>query len=349
MRNSSAVGWPQNSASDHNVDMFHLLQFSSAIAIAYVYAVAAIPLLRMPARFGRIIAVGVASLVMLCPLLIAPEKMIWRAIATLVCGDLWFKMIDYARQYGRRGGDGSAGFVAYLRFLCPFPVLLVVFGQRDKRLSAPPPRLREFAIVCLMGCLIAAGFVLLRFTGQFQAVRTCFPLDHAVMLLIFVPMLAALSRSMWGLERLAQFDIRPIIDGAFLATTPGEFWRRYNTRVADWMHRNVFRPSGGRRAPIRGVFLTFLVSAHFPRSRFRNRDLAHRRISVRVFHVASADRRSFGMAMAAQSPNRAGNEDRRALLDDPLVLRHVRVILRRRQSDFPVLLRQPALAAVATC
>jgi len=243
--------------------MFDSLQFFLAATAAYGYAVAALPLLRMPTRFGRFVVVGAASLVMLCPLLIAPEKMIWRAIAALPCGDLWFKMIDYARQYGRRRGDGSAGFGAYLRFLCPFPVFLVVFGQRDRRLSAAPPRLREIAIVCLMGCLIAAGFVALRIAAQIPAVRSCFPLDHAVMLLIFVPILAALSRLLWGMERLARFDVRPIIDGAFSATSPGEFWRRYNTRVADWMHRNVFQPCGGRRTPIRGVFLTFFVSAIF--------------------------------------------------------------------------------------
>jgi hypothetical protein len=272
------------------VDWLALLQFFFALAVAYVYAIAAIPLLRIPARFGRIVAVGAASFVMLCPLLIAPEKMSLRAIATLACGDLWFKMIDYARQYGRRRGDGSAGLVAYLRFLSPFPMLLVVFGQRDRQLSTVPPRLREIGIVCLMGCLIAGGFISLRIAGQILAVRACFPLDHAVMLLIFVPMLSALSRLMWGFERLARFDIRPIIDGAFWATTPGEFWRHARGRL-DALQRVPAERGTTSAGPGRVSHIS--CQRDFPRSRLRDRDFAHHRISIRVFHVAGAGRRSF--------------------------------------------------------
>jgi hypothetical protein len=247
--------------------MFELMQFFLAVVAAYAYAIVAAPLLRMPARLGRFTAVCAALLVWLCPLLIAPEKMIFRAIAAFLCGELFFKMIDYSRQYRRRHGKESADYGAYLRFLIPFPTLLVVFGERERR-RLPPPPLREIAIVCLMGCLIAAGFFVLRMAARVPAIRSCFPLDHAVMLIIFVITIASLSRLMWGMERLARFDTRPIIDGAFLATTPGEFWNRYNTRVGEWLHRNVFQPSGGGRAPMRGVFLSFFASAVFHEAAF---------------------------------------------------------------------------------
>jgi hypothetical protein len=142
-------------------------------------------------------------------------------------------------------------------------VLLVVFSQRERRLPATPPRVREVAIVCLAGALVAAGLAFMAIISKVWIVRSCFPLDHAAMLVIFVITIESLSRLLWGLERLARYDTTPIVDKAYLATTPGEFWRRWNSRVGAWLEYNVFRPSGGNRAPIRGVFVTFLVSALF--------------------------------------------------------------------------------------
>jgi D-alanyl-lipoteichoic acid acyltransferase DltB (MBOAT superfamily) len=145
--------------------------------------------------------------------------------------------------------------------LPPFPVLLVVFGEREKRLTARPPMARELAIVCLAGCLIVGVFPAVEFASTIPALKARFPLNHAVKLAMFLVTIEAMSRFAWGLERLAGYNIEPIIDKCYLATTPAEFWRRYNTRVGKWLYLNVFVPSGGRRVPIRGVFATFFVSA----------------------------------------------------------------------------------------
>jgi len=42
-----------------------------------------------------------------------------------------------------------------------------------------------------------------------------------------------------------------------------EFWRRYNNRIHDWLYRNVFQTTGGRRSPVRSVVLVFLASGVF--------------------------------------------------------------------------------------
>jgi D-alanyl-lipoteichoic acid acyltransferase DltB (MBOAT superfamily) len=93
--------------------------------------------------------------------------------------------------------------------------------------------------------------------------RSSFALDHVTKLVIFVVLIESLSRLLVGLERLAGFDTTPIVQNMFLARTVAEFWRRYNRRVHDWFEVNVFRPGGGRRAPVRAVVLVFLVSALF--------------------------------------------------------------------------------------
>ena len=80
-----------------------------------------------------------------------------------------------------------------------------------------------------------------------------------MMLLTFVLAIESLARALCGLERLAGFDTTPIIRNAYLSRTVSEFWRRYNSRIHDWLYRNVFQATGGRRAPVRSVLLVFLV------------------------------------------------------------------------------------------
>jgi hypothetical protein len=240
--------------------MSELIQVLIAVAIAYAYAAAAKPALQLSGKRSRAVAIGIGLLVLLCPLLIAPEHVVHRAITALFVTDLSLKMLDYARQYPHRRGE-PVSYRMYLRFLIPFPVLLVVFGERERPLPGPPPLVRELAIISLTGALVAACCASLPVVAKISAVRASFPLDHVIKVTIFAITVESLSRFLWGLERLARFDTKPIIDRAYLSTTPGEFWHRYNTRVGSWLDRNVFRPSGGLRAPVRGVFLAFFVSA----------------------------------------------------------------------------------------
>jgi hypothetical protein len=99
-------------------------------------------------------------------------------------------------------------------------------------------------------------------------VRSSFALNHTVMLVTFVLAIESLSRALCGLERLAGFDTALIIRNAYLSRTVSEFWRRYNYRMHDWFYHNVFRATGGRRAPIRAMLLVFLISGLLHESAF---------------------------------------------------------------------------------
>src|SRR5207244_3906433 len=181
---SHAIGRERHAdvPSERDVPM---IQFVCAVVAAYAYAILAAPLLRIRGRFGFFVAICVALVVPFCPLLIAPDRVILRAIAEFVAVDLCFKMIDFARHCRRRQRE-SIPFRSYLRFLLPFPVLLVVFGEREKRSSAAPPLMRELAIVLLTGCLIAGGLAGVSLLDENAAIRASFPLDHAAKLVIFV-------------------------------------------------------------------------------------------------------------------------------------------------------------------
>ena len=75
---------------------------------------------------------------------------------------------------------------------------------------------------------------------------------------MFTLTIEAISPIAYGIERLAGFDTKPLIRRAYLSRTVADFWCRINTRVHLWFDLNLFRPSGGRRNPVRGVVLTFL-------------------------------------------------------------------------------------------
>jgi len=249
----------------------------TSVGLVSGIAIISWPILKMRGWVGSVLSGATAGLVLvLGPLLIPPERVMTRALISLGSADLFFKLIDYARE-NRRGGGGRWG--DYLRFLAPLPVFLVVFRNRGRRLPAPVPTRPEIVRV-LVGTAVASACVAEVIAGGGVAVSASFALNHMFRLAVFVVTIEAASEAMGGLERLAGFDIRPIIRSCFLARTPLEFWSRYNTRVHSWLESNLFRPMGGRRAPIRAVLATFFVSAVFHELMF---DLALSRVDGSQF------------------------------------------------------------------
>ena len=230
-----------------------------SVVAAYGYAVAARPVLRFRGRAGAVLAPIAALVVLFAPVLIPPGRIMTRALVAVLCGDLFFKMIDYARQSRQPGSVGGLG--DYLRFLMPFPVFLVVFGTRYRTLASPISR--RFEVVRIV---VAAGLIaicLYAVLSGLASVQSSFALDHALKLVIFVVTIESLSQALYGLERLGGYDTTPLMRFIILARTPSDFWRRYNTRVHSWLELNVFHPCGGRREPVRGVLTTFFVSGLF--------------------------------------------------------------------------------------
>ena len=195
------------------------------------------------------------------PLLIPAKCMGLRALALVLCIELWFKMIDFARQAAI--DRTVAGFAAYSRFLIPFPALLVTFGRRNNRLPHRTGLGTEILRVGVGVVLFGLGFALVHFANGLPLLRSSFILDHVVKVSIFVLTIEGLSWALYCAERLTGFDTELPIRLQFLSRSVGEFWNRYNVRIHEWFENNVFRPAGGRRNPVRGLILVFLISGTF--------------------------------------------------------------------------------------
>jgi hypothetical protein len=241
---------------------YTLVHFTGSIATAYIVALAIWPLLRCGATRNRV-GTGLAILgISACPALIQPEQVMARAFSCLLCIDLLFRVVDYARQL-RRGTISPVTWRDYWSFLIPFPFLLTVFGQKQQVMQTPRfggAELLRFTIS--LSTFALAWFLCLK-THQVVALRESFLLDHLMMVLLFAVSVETASQAQVALERLCGFYAAPIVNHAYLARTPAEFWFKYNQRVRQWLYVNVFVPSGGRRAPAAGVITVFLVSATF--------------------------------------------------------------------------------------
>ena len=238
-----------------------------AILVAYGFAaVAPLPRYLLRGRVGAFVGWSFVPIVLACPLLIPSANVGLRAASAFASGDITFKLVEYARHWGHV--DRRMVLREYYRFLVPFPVLSAVYPDHKRRLLRPespwPQVLRVFVGVAgVTVALLAIGAL-----SRIALVRSSFALNHAVMLPTFVLAIESLSRALCGLERLAGFDTTPVIRNAYLSRTVSQIWRRYNYRVHDWLYRNVFLATGGRRAPVRSVLLVFLVSGLFHEAMF---------------------------------------------------------------------------------
>jgi len=210
-----------------------------------------------------------------CTLLVPADRIGLRALTAFVVNEVALKVVDFLRQKPR------PTLREFLWLLVPFPTLAVVYPDHKRRLAQPDDPWPHVIRLILGTIGVVAGFKLTIEAQYVPLLQSNFLVDHACKVLLFILTVESLSRVLFALERLAGFDTTPVIRNMFLARTPADFWRRYNSRVHDWLFQNVFLPAGGRRAPVRGIVAVFAFSAvlhelmfGIATSRFDGRQLA---------------------------------------------------------------------------
>src|SRR4051812_17243532 len=145
--------------------MAELVAPLAAIATAYCYALLVWPLLRLAGQSGSLIGYVLGSLNLAFTLLIPSDEVVGRALASFIFLDLALKMVDYARDSRR---NRTAGYLDYLCFLVPFPLLLVRLSEH-KRLRQWPDW-REIPRAVIGGATVAAMCWLLGPIARIQVV-----------------------------------------------------------------------------------------------------------------------------------------------------------------------------------
>ena len=87
-----------------------------------------------------------------------------------------------------------------------------------------------------------------------------FLLEHVAKSIAFFATATAAFDVLARTLRLAGSPTRDFARLPLLASTPADFWRRYNRIVTGFMHVNVFRPLGGFRRPVLTTMAVFVLS-----------------------------------------------------------------------------------------
>jgi hypothetical protein len=195
-----------------------------------------------------IIALG---LVAAAPLWVPQSEPVYRLAATLVAITILLKLYDL-----HVGGERPPlrEFLPYL-----FNVFLLVYRRRHGVTS--PSRTadaRELGLAAAKTA-VALPFCVWAFSASWEGVP--FLLEHiskaATVILVIEPGCEVFA-ALW---RLSGCPARDFMRAPILASTPADFWRRYNRPVQQFFHEHVFLPLGGLRSPARATFMVFVVSA----------------------------------------------------------------------------------------
>jgi len=224
-----------------------------AIVSALVSSVATWLLLGWP-RPGRDRWMMVALLVVAAaPLWVPRSDYAYRVPAALVAVAMLVKLYDLHVSDGMR--PPLRQFLPYL-----FNVFLLVYRKRDEKEGKPDREkdLRALALAMAKAAL-ALPLCILAFWYSWRGVPLL--IEHAtkvIAVFLFIEPGCALVAALW---RLSGRTTREFMRAPLLASTPADFWRRYNRPVQQFFHDDLFVPWGGRRAPLRLTFVTFVVSA----------------------------------------------------------------------------------------
>jgi hypothetical protein len=133
--------------------------------------------------------------------------------------------------------------------------------MRVHHLAPNPSRVASARLLAISAVEVGAGFVLYY---AVDARPLPFLAEHTLKLVAFY--LATLHGGLQGIVALLRLcgarAIEPSVHPV-LATTPADFWRRYNRLVGQALYENVFLRVGGRRHAARGTLVAFAVNGIF--------------------------------------------------------------------------------------
>ena len=131
-----------------------------------------------------------------------------------------------------------------------------------RHLREPPRPLRAKLLPLIRGLVeVAAGAILLRWAYTHDVARFGFWIEHIIKLLgLYLLVFDGWFVFVTGALRLSGSNVMDQSRHPILATTPADFWRRYNRDPGRFFFENVFKPAGALHHPVRGIFTVFIIN-----------------------------------------------------------------------------------------
>jgi hypothetical protein len=222
--------------------------------VPFVVAAAAYPGLLRCGRCLWLITFGTCVLIVSSPWFIPADAPLVRFIASISAAVLAIKFIDAARDVQRGRPPSWRAFADFLAH--PFTHVRRSLVQERR-----PSRRESLLTVLAASTTCALAAALLWALLQMDWSDVPFLVEHAgkaAALMLMVTSALGAAAALW---RLGGGTARDYMDRPFIATTPAEFWRRYNRNVHQFFWQDVFGGRRSRSAPIRSILLIFALSA----------------------------------------------------------------------------------------
>jgi hypothetical protein len=231
------------------------MRFGIAAAFALVAVTLYFFTLGWASRVRRIAWFGCTLIVALSPALVELDDLddaIQRAAAALLAVALIVKLYDvlHAPRCFHR-----SGFRFYVWYLANWLWLVV------RRRPPSHRRMDDFRQVLLAAPVTIAGVSLLATVFRYDWSTRSFTFEHCVKASTVFALLMPLTSTISAAWRLLAGPALDAMNAPFLATTPAEFWRRWNLPAQQFFTEYVFKAAGGLNYPIRTMLFTFLISA----------------------------------------------------------------------------------------
>ena len=196
------------------------------------------------------------ALLVALPCLSAARPVGPRALVTMTCVALLLpKLADALTAPAHWHARPWRQWLGYL----PAPCVLVHRGR--EALPVAPPHRSPARLLARASVQMTLGGLLLAWAMRADLGRLSFWLDHGVKLL--AAYLVGFDGMFLLLEGVMRAGGARVIDQTrdpIGATTPADFWRRYNREAGRWLCEDVFKPLGGLRRPRAAIVVTFLVN-----------------------------------------------------------------------------------------
>ncbi len=220
----------------------------------YLLAFVAFPLLVKPGAARWRAPFGVCLLIVLSPWLVPASQPLLRFLASMSAAIAAVKVIDVWLDARSRTAPTRCEYLAFLAN--PF-----VHVRRCLPQERRPSRRQNLSNLALGSLGSAIGIALLHKLLALDWHGWPFLLEHCSKVLALMLAITCGLEAAAALWRLGGGTARDYMAKPFTARTPAEFWRRYNRNMHQFFLHDVFKVSGGRRAPLRTTLLVFALSA----------------------------------------------------------------------------------------
>lgn len=220
----------------------------------YFIAFAAFPYLAKRGSVSWSIPLGSCLLIVASPWLVPADFPLLRLLAAISAAIVAIKVIDVALDVRQRSAPTWREYTDFLANPFTYVRRCLVLERR--------PALRENLLSLtggLVGCAI--GLAVLDSLFRVDWSDWHFLAEHVSKVVAFMLSVSFGLTAAAAVWRLCGGTARDYMDKPLAARTPAEFWRRYNRCMQQFFWRDIFRTSGGRRAPIRTMLLVFALSA----------------------------------------------------------------------------------------